>query len=76
MLAGKQFRLRSSSVVVKFDDARRSAVTIPAEAVVEVISGRTDDYGFVDVLWEGRTFAMLVVDLNVRGAAMTQSATA
>jgi len=76
MLAGKQFKLRSSSLAVDVDDPKRSAVTIPAEAVIEVISGRTDDYGMVDVLWEGRTLGMFVIDLNARGAEITRSTAA
>ena len=75
MLAGKQFKLIKASVAIDVDDVSRSAVTIPADAIVEVLSGQTDDYGFVDVVWEGRTLAMFAIGLSAR-YALPQNATA
>jgi hypothetical protein len=49
-------------------DSKRVMVTVPAGAVIKVVSGPTGEGDrLVDIDWEGRTVAMFKVDVNVRG---------
>ena len=75
MLPGMQFKLTRASIAIDVEDTTRHALTIPAEATVEVVSGIVDNHGFVNVLWEGRTLAMFAIGLSVRNAVV-QNATA
>ena len=72
MLTGKRFKLGKSILVRDVVDAKRSAVTIPEGAIIEVISGPTDGDGMVDVLWKGQTVAMFAIDLNVHEAELIE----
>jgi hypothetical protein len=48
-------------------DGQRTAVMIPEGATVRVVPGPLADVRMVDVLWEGRTLAVLAEDLSNRG---------
>ena len=80
LLNGKQFRLERGTLAVEgvnSPDSKPRAVTVPAGAIIKVISGPQDGDGLVSVLWEGRTLGMFEVDVNVRGTEITdESATA
>ena len=80
MLTGKQFRLERGTLAVEgvdSKDGKRRAVTVPAGAVIRVLSGPTKGDGLVSVLWEGRALGMFEVDVNVRGTEiLDESATA
>lgn len=69
MLSGKRFKIGTPTLALEAKDNERSAVTIPAGAVVRVLSGplRKGDTGTLSVEWEGRTVAMFAIDLEVRG---------
>ena len=72
MLTGKRFKLGKATVVRDAVDTRRSAVTIPAGTIIEVVSGPTEGDGMVDIFWQGRTVMMFAIDLNVREAEVTE----
>jgi hypothetical protein len=78
MLTGKRFKLDRSTLALRSIEGGRKAVTIPAGAIVKVISGPTGDGDrMVDVLWESQTVTMFAVDVDVRGTEVRdQSATA
>ena len=67
MLTGKRFRLERATLAVDGVDGRRKAVTIPAGAILKIVSGPNNGDGMVNVNWDGRTFEMFEVDVNVRG---------
>ena len=47
-------------------------LTIPAGAIIKVVSGSTGDGDrMVDVLWEGRTVTMFADDVDVLGTEIT-----
>ena len=48
-------------------DGKRTAVTVPTGAIIEVISGPKNDEGLVTISWEGRKLEMFAVDVDVRG---------
>ena len=68
MLTGKRFKLGKSTVVRDVADVWRGAVTVPAGAIIEVVSGPNDGDGMVDIFWEGRLVMMFAIDLNVHEA--------
>ncbi|MCU1334467.1 MAG: hypothetical protein JWO19_48 [Bryobacterales bacterium] len=71
MLSGKRFKLERATLAVEVIDGRRTAVTIPAGAIVKVAAGPVNGDGIMNVLWEGRKLAMFAVDVNVRGTEIT-----
>jgi hypothetical protein len=55
-------------------DGKRVAVTIPTGATIKVVSGPAGDSDrLVDVMWAGRTVAMLAYDVSVRGTEIKES---
>jgi len=53
MLTGKQFKLKRPTVCVERLDGHRKAVTLPAGAIIKVLSGSMGDGDrMVEVLWE------------------------
>ena len=68
MLTGKRFRLESPTLALDVAEGKRTAVTIPANAILKVVSGPTGEGDrMVDVHWAGRTLTMFEIDVNVRG---------
>ena len=70
MLTGKQFKLERGTLAVERVDepgSKPRAVTVPAGAIIRVLTGPQNADGLVSVLWEGRTLGMFEVDVNVRG---------
>ena len=77
MLIGKTFTLGKSTLSLAVMNGRRTAISIPVGATVSVVSEPNNGDGIVDVLWEGRTIAMFLVDLQSRGTEIrTDSAKA
>jgi len=77
MLTEKRFKLKERTLAIEVLDSERRAVSIPAGAIIRVVSGPTDDNQTVDVLWEGRKVEVFTCDVNMRGTEITdQSATA
>jgi hypothetical protein len=73
MLSGKRFTLKRSILAIDMIDGKRTAVSVPEGAIIEVLPGSTDGDVSVEVLWDGRTVVMFVVDVNDRGAEITES---
>ena len=73
MLTGKRFRLKADTLAIESNDGEnRIAVTVPAKAIVEVISGpRPDDKRMVDVRWSDRILVMFAEDVQGRGQEVT-----
>jgi len=71
MLTGKRFTLRKETLALQVAEGKRTAVHIPSGATIKVVSGPKNDDGIVDVLWEGRTIAMFLVDVEARGTEVT-----
>ena len=78
MLTGKQFVIERSTLGLQAVENQRKVVTIPAGAIVKVLSGPSTkgDTGTVNVEWEGRTLAMFAIDLDMRGSEVADSASA
>lgn len=77
MLTDKRYQLRTSTLAIDTVEGKRIAVTVPAEAIIKLVSGPSEGNQLVDVLWEGRVVVMFGIDLRVRGTEiMDQSAAA
>ena len=72
MFTGKRFHLRRATLGIESIGDDRVAVTIPANAVIEVVSGpRTDDMRQVDVQWQGKALTMFARDIQGRCQEIT-----
>ena len=67
MLTGKMFKIERATLAVTMVDGRRRALALPVGAVIKVVSGPTPGDRMVDILWDGRTFEMFAIDIEVRG---------
>ena len=65
MLAGRQFRLSERTLAIEVVESERRAVSIPAGAIIKILSGNDDRT--VDVLWESRRVEIFSCDVNMRG---------
>jgi len=59
-------------------DGIKTVVSLPANAVVKILSGpdangEVPDKGIVYAAWEDRTVAMFIVDLEIRGIEVWES---
>ena len=73
MLTGKRFKLENPTMALDVVDGKRVAVTIPTGATIKVVSGPSGDGDrLVDVTWAGRTVAMFVYDVSVRGTEIKE----
>lgn len=68
MLSGRHFRLKDPTLGIEAKAGQRTAVMVPAGAVVRVVKGpRPDDKRMVDVIWGERTLVMFTEDIERRG---------
>ena len=67
MLPGKQFRLKERTLATEAIGRERKAISIPAGAIVKVLSSTRDGEQMVDVLWESRRVEILTCDMEMRG---------
>lgn len=65
MLTGRRFTLSERTLAVEVVETERKAVSIPAGAIIKILSGNDDRT--VDVLWESRRVEIFSCDLNMRG---------
>ena len=73
MLTGKRFRLKTDTMSIGTVEDKRVAVTVPADAIIEVTGGpRPNDMRMVDVRWDGRALVMFVEDVRNRGEAVAE----
>jgi hypothetical protein len=62
-----RFKLEKSTLAIGDANGKRVAVIIPAGDTVELSADPGPKNKMIDVLWQGRTVAMHVVDLKQRG---------
>jgi hypothetical protein len=68
MLAGKRFKLREPVIATALDkNGERMAAMIPTSSIIQIISGTASGLRILDVLWEGKVFAMFESDIALRG---------
>jgi hypothetical protein len=67
MLIGKRFRLERATVAVNVIDRKRTACTVPAGAIINVLPDPADAQDLVTVLWKERKLQMFAVDIDARG---------
>ena len=73
--SGAKFRIVTALIGVDYTGEHGVAVIIPANAIIEVVSGpRLDNTRMVDVLWEGRPLTMFVQDILGRCQRVSESA--
>ena len=82
MITGKRFKLSRPTVGIKLVDKETSIVRLPADSVIDVLSGpnangKVHDKGIDYVIWEKKTVAMFAADIEARGTEINaQSAQA
>jgi hypothetical protein len=68
MLAGRRFKLREPVIATAFDsNGDRVAAMVPAAAIIEIISRTASGLRILDVLWDGKVYAMFESDIAERG---------
>ena len=68
MLAGKRFKLREPVIATALEkNAGRMAAMIPTASIIEIVSGTVSGLRILDVLWDGKVFAMFESDIAERG---------
>jgi hypothetical protein len=68
MLIGRRFKLHEPVIATALDkNGERMATMIPTSSVVEIISGTVSGLRILDVLWDGKVFAMFASDIAERG---------
>ena len=73
--SGEKFRVVTALMGVDYAGDHRVTVIIPADAIIQVVSGpRLDNTRMVDVLWEGRPLTMFVQDILGRCQRVYESA--
>ena len=77
MLTRRRFRLETATLALGVADGKRKAITIPAGAVLKVVSGPSGEGDrMVDVHWEGKTLTMFTIDVDVRGTEIAERSAA
>jgi hypothetical protein len=71
---GRIFRLKTRSRAVLSENDQRSAIPIPASALVVVVGGDIDEDAFIKIRYEGKLLLMLAEDLRSDGESWRQSA--
>jgi hypothetical protein len=73
VLTGKRFRLERATLALGVGNGKRNAVTVPAGAIIKVVSGPTGEGDrMVDVHWDGQTLTMFAIDVDVRGTEIEE----
>jgi hypothetical protein len=66
VLTGKQFRVKTPVLALDETSVRRTPVTVPVGAIIDVIDGPKPDIPLVKVVWEKRWLLMYEQDLRER----------
>ena len=66
MLTGKFFQLNLNTLGIHSEDGQRTAVMVPAGAIIQVVSGPRTEDRMIDVIWEGRTLSVFTEDFLAR----------
>jgi hypothetical protein len=65
--SAKKYRATTALIGVDYTGDHGVAVTVPADALIQVVSGPCEDnIRMVDVLWEGRPVRMFARDIQDR----------
>ncbi len=73
MLSGKRFKLREPVIATALEkNGGRMAAMIPASSVIEILSGTASGLRILDVLWDGRVFAVFESDIAERGDELAE----
>jgi hypothetical protein len=67
MLTEQRFKLSERTLAIEVLDSERRAVSIPAGAIIRLVSGISAGDRTVEVLWEGRKVEIFACDMNMRG---------
>lgn len=68
MLTGRRFKLREPVIATTLENnGKRVAAMIPTSSVVEIVSASASGLGILEVLWDGKGFAMFASDIAERG---------
>ena len=67
MLTGNRFKLSERTLATEIVARERKAVSLPAGAIIKVLSLTRNGERMVDVLWEDRKVEILTCDLEMRG---------
>lgn len=68
MLIGRRFKLREPVIATALDDnGNRVAAMVPASSVIEIVSRTASGLRILDVLFDGKVFAMFESDIAHRG---------
>jgi hypothetical protein len=69
MLSGRRYRLRNPTLALDFVEGRYSALTIPAGAIIEVVSGpaQRNAEALVKIRYQARPVQMFAIDVEMRG---------
>jgi hypothetical protein len=63
------YQLQTAILGITNDNGKRVTITLPAEALIEVVSEIAAD-GTVDVLWNTRRISMFAIDLRQRAQSV------
>ena len=63
------YQLQTAILGITNDNGKRVTITLPAEALIEVVSEIAAD-GTVDVLWNTRRVSMFAIDLRQRAQSV------
>ena len=76
-MKGRRIRLEKSTLALEIGEDKRRVVTIPAGAIVEVVSGPAGDTDrMVEVAWDGKVVSMFALDVDVRGTDVSEQGAA
>ena len=67
MFQGNRFRTITPILGIACLAGRRVMITIPENAVVEVVTGLMNDERMIEVWWDGNVLLMFAQDLRERG---------
>jgi hypothetical protein len=68
MLAGRRFKLHEPVIATALGNSgERVAAMIPTSSIIEIISRTASGLRILDVLWDGRVYAMFASDIAERG---------
>lgn len=66
------FKFYTPAIAIRSEDAQRSLVTIPKNAVVTVVAGNIKGNGFVKIRYVDQILEMFAKDLRPRGVPTQQ----
>ena len=73
MLAGRRFKLHEPVIATALEkNGGRMAAMIPASSIIEIVSGTASGLRILDVLWDGKIFAMFESDIAERGDELAE----